>query len=803
MVRKPNLIPLLILAAATLAVYLLAFLLQTRISALPPGFPAEELAYPARVGNILVESPERLRFVAEGTSPGQGLTIADAAGTTHHPVTVPRRDLANLIVIGINGLFFWSVTTFIFAPRLDRPGAKSFFWIALLYGLSVMIGGIYFPGHRSWVSYAMGYLQVTILAVLPLLFVHLSLTFPYRSGFLDRARWMMPLLAVAAVAVAAWQIVAFQRYFMNPGPATGALLDAPQIAADGVLVAETVAGVAILSTRGFRSDDMLIRRQIYWILLGFTVGSAPYVFLRTLPSIFGVAVPIPSYIDRIFELAIPTSFVFVVVRHRFLDIDIILRRGLMYTVLAGVGILLYLLLGIAIGGYLEDRVFGGAGILLVMVGLAAGLAFRPLRRWIGFRVDRTFFKLTHDYDRARQEMRSALAAFGGQEELARAVARRIAHTMHVSLVSVVLREGQEQHVAGGLPSAVAIEAFRECESREGCGTSTFAASGTTSAPDRENDDFPEVLLKSGIVVVTPVRHERGLMGLIMLGRRTTQRRYIDRDLEFLDACADVVSGALARIELVQAVSAESFERRRLDELNRHKTEYLSHVSHDLRTPLSSIVWASQNLADGVVGELNAEQLSYIQSIRISSGHLSQLVANLVAVSQIDHLRGTPDLEAVGLPETLNEITTMMKPLALQDAVTFAIRTDQDPLVAAGYPPYLREVITNLLDNAVRFSPPESDVEIEVQGDGDRHVVLTVRDHGPGIEEALLGTIFDRHTQGKRSPYASRRGFGLGLHIVKSYAEQMGGTVEARNHPDGGALFTLRLSRWTGAKEGDE
>jgi len=95
------------------------------------------------------------------------------------------------------------------------------------------------------------------------------------------------------------------------------------------------------------------------------------------------------------------------------------------------------------------------------------------------------------------------------------------------------------------------------------------------------------------------------------------------------------------------------------------------------------------------------------------------------------------------------------------------------------------------------------VEIEVQSDGDQHVVLSVRDHGPGIEEARLRTIFDRHTQGRRSPYSSRRGFGLGLHIVKSYAEQMGGSVEARNHPDGGALFTFRLSRWTGAKEGDE
>jgi signal transduction histidine kinase len=793
--RKSNLGPLLLLAIATLAIYGLAFLLQTRIPALPPEFSRDTLDYPARVGAVVVESSDRLRFVAEGATLGEQLTIVDARETVHHVRTVHRRDLAYMIVIGINGLFFWAVTNFIFAPRLDRPGARSFFWIAFLYGLSVMIGGIYFPGNRSWLSYVMGYLQLAILAVLPLLFLHLSLTFPYRSGFLNRARWLMPALAAAAVGVVGWQVIAFQRYFLHPGPAAGALLDAPQIAADGLLVAETIAGASILSLRGLRSNDVLTKRQIYWLLLGFIVGSAPYVFLRTLPSMFGVNIPIPNHVDRLFELAIPMSFVLVVVRHRFLDIDVILRRGLMYTVLAGSAVIFYLLLWLALGGYFETRVTGRAGIVLLLAGLAAGLVFRPMRRWIGRRVDRTFFKLAYDYNRARQEMRAVLVGTGGQEELARVVARRVGHVLHPSMISVIVREGTECRVAGDLPAEVATEAFLNCEAQVDACPATFAAPGSTSVPERETDAFPQTLLAGGVVVVAPIRDETVLMGLIMLGRRKTERRYIDRDLEFLDDCAGVTGGALSRIELVQRVSAESFERRRLDELNTHKTEYLSRVSHDLRTPLSSIAWSAQNLSDGVVGALNAEQRQYVESIRIASGHLTQLVDNLLAVSRIDQIQEQLPTECVRLVQVIEDVVVTMRPVAEQESVSFELRSGTEAVAVAGHKGHLREIVTNLLDNAVRFSPPQSVVSVSVDDQDGKWVDIHIRDHGPGIDAAVLPTMFERHSQGARSPYSSRRGFGLGLHIVKSYVEQMGGSIEAMNHPDGGALFTCRLCRW--------
>jgi signal transduction histidine kinase len=803
MFPRSQLVQSLLLSAVTLGIYALAFTLQSRVSALPADFPRESLSYPAQVGEVVVESPDRLRFVAEGASPGEALTIVDAEGTVYHPRVVRRRDIAYMIVIGISGLFFWSVATFIFAPRLERPGARSFFRITFLYGLSVMIGGIYFPGDRTWLSYAMGYLQLTSLAVLPVVFLHLTLTFPDRSVIIEKMRWLIPVLSVVTVGIVAWQIAVFQLYFLDPGPGRGSLLDAPQTIADVLLVAETVAGFAILFLRGVRTDVIWRKRQIYWLLWGFTVGAGPYVFLRTLPGVFGMAIPTPSHFDRIFEMAIPTAFVVLVVRHRFLDIDIILRRGLMYTVIAVTGLVVYLVMFQALGGYIETRVSGRAGIVLLMAGLAAGLAFGPLRRWMGSRVDRAFFKLAYDYDRAGRDIRGALNNVAGQEELVEVLARRIGHVLHPATLAVIVRAGRAYHVAGDLPRDVAVDAFRFCEERGDECAETFAASESTTVPERETGNYPSRLLNSGFVLVAPIRDEDKLMGLIMLGRRRTERRYIEPDLTFLDDCCGMTSGVLARIELVQTVAAESVERERLDEINQAKTEFLSRVSHDLRTPLSSISWSSQNLMDGVVGKLNEEQLRYVESIRTSGDQLSQLVANLLAASRIDQGRIELDRERVNIVEIAENAISAVWPIAEREEVSLELRPGSERFVVAGHTAALREVVINILDNAVRYSPPRSAVEVEIRGDGARKVAVEVRDHGPGIDETILDTIFDPHSRGERSPYSSGRGFGLGLHIVRTHVEQMGGSVEATNHPDGGALFTCRLLRWPVTEEVSE
>ena len=117
---------------------------------------------------------------------------------------------------------------------------------------------------------------------------------------------------------------------------------------------------------------------------------------------------------------------------------------------------------------------------------------------------------------------------------------------------------------------------------------------------------------------------------------------------------------------------------------------------------------------------------------------------------------------------------------------------------SGYRDLLLEVVSNLLENATRYSPDGQAVEIAIdrKGEEDR---LIVRDHGPGLAPDHGERIFDRFEQGRPSPYSTERGFGMGLFVAKSYLERMRGRIHAENHPEGGARFICILPEWREAE----
>jgi len=115
-----------------------------------------------------------------------------------------------------------------------------------------------------------------------------------------------------------------------------------------------------------------------------------------------------------------------------------------------------------------------------------------------------------------------------------------------------------------------------------------------------------------------------------------------------------------------------------------------------------------------------------------------------------------------------------------------VRGDRDKLL---------EVAANLIENAIKYAPANTAVEIALTSDAPDRVRLDVRDYGPGIAAGENEIIFDRFRQGRPSPHAETSGFGLGLYVVRSFLAAMGGTVWAENHPQGGACFICTLAPW--------
>jgi signal transduction histidine kinase len=778
--------------AVGFVVALLAYRAQWRCSEFPPGFVAHDLAYPAVVAGYEAATPERLRFLVESWPPGATLIITDAEGAQQVVTTVLRQGTFALVLTGLGGMVFLTVAAFFFAPHVARPGAASFFWLCYLYGLGIMVGGVFFPRENTVLLTALGLVQYACLASLPVIFVKMSLAFPRRSPVLDRSPWLLPVLCAFAVFAFGWQALVSLRYFAAPTVEHGAALAPAHAFADLFMVALTVAGIVIVAVRGRRLDLTRERVQVRWLLWGFTIGAAPYVLLRTLPTLVGLPPLLPEHVDRVIELAIPVAFVMAVVRHRFLDIDVIIRRSLLYALIAAALLAFYLLVGLAFGHRFETPRGLDPWVPPVLLGLGAGFAFLPLRRGLGRWIDRTFFKLAYDQDRILAHLDGELVHVADRVSLAKVLLRQVQAALLPVHAAVAVVRDDDLLVAGDLDADTARVAFASLVRDDQHGFTLSAAPLSTSLPELERTDYPQRLQSAGVVLVQPVVCGEGPGGVVLVGPRTTGRRYVEQDVSFLVASAKVAGGHLERIVLQQAVAREAVARERLAELNRLKSEFLAQVAHDLRTPVAGIAWSARNLLDGIAGELTPNQAETVRAVAQSGGHLDRLVNNLLELSRLDQTTPRLELAPVSVAEVWREAIDMLRPLAQAKGVKLALHGDTGAATVLGNRDKLMEVATNLLDNAVKYAGPGTSVDVTCQAPAAGSQAVSVRDHGPGLAGQTLADLLARFAQGQPSPHSSQKGFGLGLHIVATYLELMGGSLTAEDHPEGGAVFTTSL-----------
>lgn len=226
------------------------------------------------------------------------------------------------------------------------------------------------------------------------------------------------------------------------------------------------------------------------------------------------------------------------------------------------------------------------------------------------------------------------------------------------------------------------------------------------------------------------------------------------------------------------------------ELDFRKTEFVGIASHELRTPLTGILGFSQLLTADP--ELDEQAHGWAARIAEEAVRLNSIADDLLNVSRIES--GELKLEVVELEvgTLLEEVRAHFEARTLESGHHLAVRAEPGQWVAvdAGK---LREVVVNLVDNALKYSPDGGAVRVIATAD-DTAVQIAVSDEGIGISEEELPRVFERFRRVARRDTATIRGAGLGLYIVNSYVESMGGTVSVESEAGRGSTFTIALPR---------
>jgi two-component system OmpR family sensor kinase len=234
---------------------------------------------------------------------------------------------------------------------------------------------------------------------------------------------------------------------------------------------------------------------------------------------------------------------------------------------------------------------------------------------------------------------------------------------------------------------------------------------------------------------------------------------------------------LARIEEAFDDRARSEERRK---------RFLSDASHELRTPLASLRGYAELFRMGPAQDPVALKRAMAR-IEAEAARMGALVENLLLLARLDEVP-----EAQHVPVNLNELAAQ----AVADAQAIAPEReialhDAEPLTAIGNPDGLRQVLANLMGNALTHTPEGTPVSVALRRAGNR-AILDVRDHGPGLPPDTDERVFDRFWRNDEGRTRGRGGAGLGLAIVREIVHAHRGTVAATNAADGGAVFTVRL-----------
>ncbi len=289
----------------------------------------------------------------------------------------------------------------------------------------------------------------------------------------------------------------------------------------------------------------------------------------------------------------------------------------------------------------------------------------------------------------------------------------------------------------------------------------------------------------------PLSASQGKIGVIALRPREQSALLSTPQLLLLDTFANQIALALERVSLIENQQAAKFEA----ESERLRSALLSSVSHDLRTPLATIAGAASTLQQGAIDDATRADLT--DSIVREADRLNELIANLMFATRLE-AGVSLNREWTSLEEVIGAGLSRHREALANRLCKVQLPPDL-PLVRVDSA-MLPQVIHNLIDNALRYTPPRTPIEISAWTT-DTQVVVKVADQGPGIATAEQGKVFERFYRGRIGGTApqhtgTRSGIGLGLTICEGIIKAHGGRIWAEaNQPHGAAfLFTLPIER---------
>jgi len=505
------------------------------------------------------------------------------------PLILAPADRSLFLALRVIALVYLGIGIYVLLRRWTAPKSTHFYVFCLV---SFIFYSFHYTGKLNDFDWIIFWANVTAWLLQPALFLHFSLTFPERKGVVNRQRWIIPTVYVPGAILLAIHISVIN--WLQPSEILRWNLDR----LEWVYLASYFVAATFTLWHSYRhAESAILRQQMKWVTRGTILSVAPFTVFYVIPYLFGSLPGLGMKISVLSLVFLPLTFGYAIFRYRLMDVDLIFKRGMAYTIAAGAITSAYFA-AVGIASVLFHQNFPNIGPIGLVVAVAVtALLFDPFKNWVQERIDRFFYRKRYDYRRTLIEFGRELNSETDLNTMLTAIVDRLSRTLLVDRLAVILSDPEQpEHFylakSYGISDTGALNFdFLHLERPEWQAGHLFFDS--TSHAVRETAAARETIRRLDLNYYIPCMVMNRMIAVLGLGKTAEGDFLSSEDVQLLETLAGYVGIAVQNARLYRSLEEKAGQYERLKEFSENIVESISVgvMAVDLEDRIES--WNSQ------------------------------------------------------------------------------------------------------------------------------------------------------------------------------------------------------------------
>jgi len=469
-------------------------------------------------------------------------------------------------------LIYLGIGVYVLLRRWTAPGSTHFYIFCLV---SFVFYAFKYTGKFNPFDWTIYWGNVIAWLLQPALFLHFVLTFPEERGFIRKNRWALPLIYMPAALLLGVQIFAIS--FLRASERLRWNLERLQM---GYLAVFFVAAAGVLWYSYRRASTPILRQQLKWVTRGTILAITPFTLFYVIPYLSG-ALPTTAMKVSVLSLGLlPLTFGYAIFRYRLMDVDLIFKRGMVYTLAAAAIAGAYFAVVAGVADLVHTRLpsSGPAGLIIAIV--VTALLFDPLRKWIQERVDQFFYRTRYDYRKTLIEFGRELSAETDLDKMLSSVVDRLSRTLLVDRMAIFMSTGETSNrfllaKSFGMTQTSGVDLAFLGSSRPEMEAGGHLFFDNTHMVPREAPAAQETIAKLDLNYYIPCRAQQRTIAFLGLGKTVDGDFLTSEDVELSETLAGYIGIAIQNARLYASLEQKVAEYERLKDFNENIVESIN------------------------------------------------------------------------------------------------------------------------------------------------------------------------------------------------------------------------------------